>query len=164
MNALQALSDTNLKVSEARALLSELEESETKYLAAREKKAMERITVVLRESRELIEETKANYDEVQRFHQTVSSFADFLKEGHTRFKEILTIFSEKEAEWSSDMERQEAELVQMKKILSVERTKIANDKKSIEFARKEIENGNKKLQDERGTLERAIIRLNDKQI
>ncbi len=164
MQALQALSATNLKVSEARALLSELEETETVYLEAREKKAMARITALLEKSRDVIRETKENYDEVQRFHQTVSSFADFLKEGHARFQSVLTLYSESEAAWNASMEEQETELAQAKQDLSVDRIKLANEGKSIESSKKELESANRRLESDRGALERAIIRFKSKRI
>lgn len=43
MKALQFLSETNLKVSAAKAHLEDLRQDEMRYLVAREKKAMERI-------------------------------------------------------------------------------------------------------------------------
>ncbi len=42
MNALKVLAETNVKISEAKQALFEMEKMETEYLIAREKKARER--------------------------------------------------------------------------------------------------------------------------
>lgn len=164
MEALQALADTNLKISESRALLTTLEEAETKYLVERERMATTRITEVLEASREVVLETKANYDEVQRFHGSVVAFADFLRQAYARFEAVVTLFDEKSRLWTTNIERQEAEIAEIRKLFSVDRAKIANEKKNIEVATKDLENGNRKLEDDRGTLERAIKRLKENNI
>lgn len=46
MEAVKALSDLTLKISEQQNLLCKLQEEETEYLIEREKKAMERIKLL----------------------------------------------------------------------------------------------------------------------
>lgn len=159
MDALKALTDLNLKVSEARAELSEIENTKTEYIVEREKEAVERIEASLNASKDILRETRENYGLVSDFCNTMTGFADFLKEAHARFDEAVASFDESKVIFEAEMSRQENEIAETKKIIATERVKIANDKKSIENSKKTLEKTARKLEDERGTLERAIKRL-----
>ncbi len=159
MEALKALSDMNLKVSEVRAELSELETMKEAFIVSREKEVSERIDALLQESRETIKETVQNYQDMKSFHKEVSTFADILRENKESFVKLVDSFEESKELWSKQVEEQENALIEAKKTLTVDRVKIENDRKSIESARKELERATRKLESDRGTIDRKIARL-----
>lgn len=164
MDSVKELAATNLKISEAKNIIFKLQEDETVYLEEREKKALVRIDKVLEDSRELLDLTKGNYNEVHEFCKTISSFANFLSEAHTKFGGVLESYKERNDEWNIEIDRQNAELEEIRKNITIERSLLANEKKNIEKAREGIEKEMKKMVDERGTLDRAIIRLKEGRI
>lgn len=164
MESLKALADLNMKVSEARELLSSLQETETEYLVARESTAIERIRKTVSESGDLLAEVRNNYREVENFYKTVSSFSEQMKETHTAFSSLLGDFKMSQVEWDRHIETQEEEISTLRRDIGVEKVRITNEKKNIESARKKLEDECKKIADQRGTLERAIKRLKDNRI
>lgn len=164
MDTVKELAATNIKISEAKNILFKLQEQETEYLEEREKKALARIDKVLEDSRELLANAKGNYEEIHEFCRTITSFAEFLSEAHTKFGGVLESFKERNDEWNKELDRQNAELAEIRKNITIERSLLANEKKNIEEARKSIEKEMKKMVDERGTLDRAIKRLKEGRI
>lgn len=164
MDATKELAATNMKISEAKNIIFKLQEDETKYLEEREKKALERIDKVLDDSRELLDLAKGNYNEVHEFCKTITTFANFLSEAHTKFGGILESFKERNDEWNKEIDRQNAELAETRKNILIERSLLENEKKNIEKARQEIEKAMIKMKDERATLDRAITRLKEERI
>lgn len=146
MESLKALADTNLKISEAKTLLRDLQESETEYLNEREKKALERIQKVLDESTKLVAKTRNNHEEIHKFCTEVSSYAGFLKEIHVKFQAMLADFKERDVQWNLQCTRQHEELALIRK-------GIEHDQKDIETGRDEIKQGNEKAEQEKALIE-----------
>lgn len=79
-NTLKQLADTNVKVSEAKDVLERLKSMEVEYLESREKKVRDKVQKVLNESKDLLEETRKNYQSINTLCDTVVSYVDFIKE------------------------------------------------------------------------------------
>lgn len=161
MTALRGLADINMQIGAARGILTTLQEQETEYLVSREKKAVDRITKVLQESSDLVEETNKNYDQIIEIVETVKSGAGFLAKVYASFKEYVSIFEKAKTAWERDIENQETTISEVKKALRVERVKLDNEKKSLDDTRAKLIEDERKINDDRATLERAIKRLNE---
>lgn len=159
MEALQALAETNLKVSEVRALLIKLEETEKEYLQGREQRAMERIKEVHAESAELLKETQQNYEGTRDILSSVSEFAEFLKGAYADFRGILDDFDRRNTLWEKNCTTWEAEAKATRDAIKVQQAKIENDKKANKQREQELEATRKQITDLKATLERTISRL-----
>lgn len=159
MDALKALSDTNLKVSEARALLTELEETETKYLVLREEKAMSRIRESVEASRLLINEIGENYSAVQDITKTVCGFVEYLREANVSFYSLLESFAEKSDAWDVKVEAQHAEIEDMRKQILAGKTQLSHEKESLGAQFLELETKTKVLRDREGVVDRNTQRV-----
>jgi hypothetical protein len=162
MAALKSLADTNIKISDAKTALSKLKELETSYLLEREEKEAKAVEKVLDGSRKLILEAKRNYEEVQQFNNTVSSFADFLLEAYGSFKELVGAFERKQDAREHDGRRQLESIAEIRKQIKADEALRGDEWKAIDQAKKEITSQTRRLKDERGTLDRAWKELENK--
>lgn len=164
MDALKALSDTNLKVSEARNTLTKLQETETEYLVSREKKAVEKVQKVLELSHNLVEETNKNYEYLESLARTIHDGGKFLSEAQEKFHALIEAKDEHYKLWERDIKNQEETIASLMKGLKIKETEIESGKKQIELGNRKVQEEVIRMKDERGTLDRAIIRLKDKRI
>lgn len=159
MDALSLLSTINMKASEARIALSQIQEEETLYLVEREKKAFARIQKVVEESSSILEQAYKNYEDVNEIVKVATEFTKVIQDAREQLGEMHTLFEERNTEYDKNIKKQEEKLLELKKILEIDRTELQNSKKTLEMEKEKIKQERKKIQDERGTLERAINRL-----
>lgn len=164
MQALQALADTTLRVSAAKASLIKLEETETEYLVSREKKAVDRIQAAFDASKGLVEETNKNYELIADFATSVREGATFLAEAYEKFTAFCTEKTAFFEAWERDIKNQEETVNGLRKLLKVEKVVIESDKRGIETTKRALSEQSRKIEDDRGTLERAVKRLKDNRI
>lgn len=164
MEALKALADTNIKISEAKGALFKLQETETEYLVVREKKAMDRIEKTIADSREFVDEAKKNYEEVKDFALEASSFAESLIKARGIFHKLLEEFEERNVIWEQDIGQQQDEIAEEKKNLKAQKVVIENDRKSLTKARVQHASDTLRLAGEWKELDRAITRLKEGRI
>jgi hypothetical protein len=164
MESLKALSDINLKVSEAKNLLFKLQEDETAYLVTREQKAMDRIQKVVEESQCLVLEADQNHAQIKALIVEVSAFVEHLLRIQANFQGLLAEFEERNVQWERDIGKQQDDIVEIRKAIKIETNQVENDRKNVELARKKLTEDQKKLDSDRGTLERAIKRLKENRI
>lgn len=164
MDAVKAIADANLKISEARNTIFKLEETETEYLVAREKKALDRIQVVVEESQEVLETAKRNFDEVKALGNSVSEFSRSLLLLLEGFKGLVDGFEERNVLWEQQIGKQQDDLVELKKGLKSESVRIENDKKSLEQGRNVLREEETRIRVKWGEIDRAIIRLKEGRI
>jgi len=139
MDTIKELASTNMKISEAKNILFKLQEDETVYLEEREKKAIDKIQTILDESKDLLDQTHSNYEEVHQLCQMVSSFTEFLSEAHGKFSDMLETFQLRSDEWDAKVKKQEEEFAEIRKGIKVQQSHIENDKKTIAKNFKKIE-------------------------
>lgn len=164
MESLKALTDINLKISEAKNSLFKLQEAETEYLQDREVRAMDRINQVVADSGELVKEADKNHGQIKELLTEVSAFAHNLIDIQENFNGILEEFDQRNIEWERKIGKQQDDIAEIRKLQKVEEVQIENDKKSLEQARKRLNDDQRKLDSDRGTLQRAIERLKNNKI
>lgn len=164
MDALRALSDTNLKVSAARVLLETLQKDETVYLQGREKRAVERIESVLKDSGDVLAQVSENYATTANLSNEVSQVCDKITELISVFTESRDLFATKCDDFDAYIGSQEDALVKLKQDLKVQKTMLDIKEKTLERASKQIDSDRRKLIDDRGALERSIKRLKEGRI
>lgn len=159
MESVKALSEINLKISEAQNTIFNLQEEETKYLTEREQKAIDRIKKAVADSKELFKEAKENHQAVKELSTGITEFSSKLLNLYQDFHITLEEFDLRNTAAEKYFNKQEQEIAEIRKEIKTEKIKINNDKKSLIKARKELENDQKKLASDRGTLQRAVERL-----
>lgn len=138
MNSVKALADTNLKISEAKNLLFKLQEDETEYLINREKKALDKISKVFVESKDLLDKTHQNYEEIHQFCKTVSEYADFLAENHSKFQDMLATFHKRNELWEENVKKINQELADQRHAIKQDTEAITEREKRISEAKENI--------------------------
>lgn len=164
MEALEALAHTNIKVGEARGLLSQLKADETKYLAERDKKALESIQNILTESQEELKNAFSNYEEIKKFASDASNFSQALLESYNEFLELKKTFDEYTTSFEENIKVTQSQLEETKKQIKVDRMQLKADQEAVSRAWKQIALDKIKIKDERQTLERAMARLKENKI
>ena len=164
MDALNALVQANLSVSDAKNKLVKLKEEENVYIAEREREALARIQSILDESNEILTNINTNYAEIKHIYETVSNIAAFLDESHAKLQGLHTLFTQKTELWEQEIAEKEKSMEELKKNLQVQTTLIENEKVSLKSKEKSLKAFERKLNDERGTLERAVARLKEGRI
>lgn len=146
MDIMKELASTNIKISDAKNLVLKLQEEETEYLVNREKKALAKVDNVLAESKDLLNRTHENYEEIHQFCQTVSQYADFLKETQDKFQDMLLLFERKNELWEENIKKINQEIADQRHI-------IKQDTENIEKREKIIIESTERLNKEKGHIE-----------
>lgn len=164
MEALQALSGVTLQISQSRADLNKLQESETVYLLEREEKAIARIRKVLDDSHALVEETNKNYELIHDLAVAVGEGTNFLHEAYEKFKALVETFEKKEIERERDIKNQEETVEGLRRLLKIEKVAIDSARNQVEADKKELKAKTFKFNDDQAALIRAINRLKEGRI
>lgn len=159
MDALRALSETNLEVSKVKKVLEDLKSDENVYIKEREEKVLAKIQTLLDESKEITKETVGNYTAIQDLMKETRILSQFVVEAHGELTELIKTFEETTKDWDAEVKNMQNELAEVRKQLKVEAIQIKNDQDSIEKRKKEVKNEERKVKDQRETLERALNRL-----
>lgn len=153
MQALQTLADTNLKISEAKNTLLRLQEEETDYLVSREKKAVEKIEQVVKDSQSLVNEIKDNHEKVQEFYQTVSSFTGFMTETYDKFHHISEDFEKRTEAWEIKVKTQMSDVSLIRKEVQKDREKLDKELEALKDKEKGLKALAGHLESRQTTLE-----------
>lgn len=160
MEALKALSDVNIKISEAHNSLRKLQEDETEYLVLREKKAMDRIEKTIQDSQELLEQADKNYGEIKEIARLIHEFTQNLIKLSSDYRLLIAEFEARNTDWERNIGRQQDELAEKRQNLNALQTFLENDRKGLEIERAKLVEDQKKLNSDRGLLDRTIKRIN----
>lgn len=153
MNALKALADTNLKVSEARNVLFKLQEDEMEYLEIREKKALIKIQKALSDSQELIDETHKNYEKVTDFCQIISNYFDFLDKTHEKVQKMIDSFNERNEIWDKSFTKQQEDIAYQKRLISQDSKMLDTKEKQLNEMKVRLKKQQEHLESRQATLE-----------
>jgi len=164
MDAVKALADTNIKISEARDTLAKIKALESSYLSDREKKAIEMIEKIIKDSENLLKEAKNNYEEIISLYNTVSGFSSFLTDSYGKFKEMLVEFEKKNILWTASLNAREEELSQISATIRLDKVRIKNDRESLNRKEEDLKLERRKINDDRAVIDRAITRLKEGKI
>jgi uncharacterized protein YukE len=163
-DTLKELADVNVKISEARNELLEIESSKNDYIKLREDETIQRVNKVLKSSEKVIKMAHSNYEEVRTFVNTVSGYKAAVDEGYSTLKDIIKDFNEYQDEWEKQNEDQIHSLSDLEKKVKKDRELLGRERKDVEKFKKSVELERRKVADDRGTLNRAIKRLKSKKI
>jgi len=164
MDTVKALAETTAKVSEAKNILFKLQEEETEYLIAREKKALTKINSLYEESKHVFKDIQTNYQGAQDILKEVTNTTEFLNESHGKFQGLLKDFEEYQENWDKNCKNQEEKWAVLKREVEVEKVLIKNEKESIERQKTLLEQEKRKIEDQKETIKRTIERLKTNKI
>lgn len=159
MDAIRAIADANLKVSEAKNALLAVKNDEAKYIKEREAITRSSIEKILEESKAILDGAYANYAEVKALQKDVLELASWIIDGQKSFSSMLADFEKMSSEFSAYMEEKEKDIASKRTEIMADKIRIANDRQGVEDARKRLEIDRRKVEDSRGVVERQIIRL-----
>lgn len=155
MESLKALSDINLKVSEARNLLTELEEQETEYLVFREKKVMGRIKKTISDSQEMVKEADKNHGQIRELLESINGFCENIIKIQEQFSEVLEVFNKRNEVWEKNINLQQYSVAEIRKEIKLHSQVIENDKKSLNFTKKLLESQKAHIESQQATLTKS---------
>ncbi len=164
MEVIQALATVNMKVSEAKGLLSKLEEQETEYLIEREARVMARIGKVLEESQQAIIDAHGNYAEKQKVAQSLSDFVTLLVETCEKFEKMREAYDEKTIVWENKVKTDETRLAELQRLIKVDGELLKEGKDALDRRENKLKQMERKITDDRGVIEREIKRLKEGRI
>jgi len=164
MDALRALSDTNMEVSRARETLSILKKDEAGYLEEREKKVIQHVHKALEDSEDIIKKTIQNYELVKDFAVSVSEAGKAIGEAVEEITKYSEVHEERISAWEARCKEQDNWIAEQKKVIQLSNVLLNSEKESIERQKKLLADGNRRLASDRATLERAIKRLKEGRI
>lgn len=155
MEAMKALGETNLKISEAKNILAKLQETESEYIKQREATVLKQIQKNLKESEDIINKTNANYSQIQDLYKTVCGVVDYINNTLTVLDTTVASFDKASSKFESDIKEQQIEIESIKKTLKLDTVQIQNDKKSLIAKEKRLEEVKKHLESRQNALEKA---------
>lgn len=163
MDIIKELAAATLKISETQNRIFKLREEEDLYLTIREKAAMERVDMVLEESKELLSKTHENYDEIHNICKSITNISDFVSETYDKITGLLADINERSDKWDKEVIRQTKEFEEIRKRITIDKAIITNDKKTIEKANEEIEKEKAHIESRQAQIKVALQLLDNKQ-
>lgn len=163
MDIMKELAAANLKVSETQNVIFKLKEEEKDYLTIRERAAMERVEMVLDESKELLANTHKNYEEIHSICGSITNISNFVSETYDKVHSLLEDINKRSDKWDKEVERQQKEFEEIRKRIIADKAIIANDKKTIEKANEEIEKEKAHIESRQAQIKVALQLLEKKQ-
>ena len=158
-NTVKEIAALHEAVSSANVDLMKLKEETEKYLVTREQEAEERVIKVLKESRDALEETSKNHNELSGFSRDLKAYAIELKVLATDISALFKNFNTRMGEANTDMEINQKIVSELLKKIKIERVEVQEDRKLLVAERAEIDEQHRLLKDKREVLERAWAEL-----
>jgi len=138
-NSVKELAETSVKISEAKTILLNLENTKDEYISKREQETIEKIQGIFDKSTESIKNIRQNNEEIHTLYTVVSTYKQFLSEAYTDFKEMLTEFNEKSDLWDKKVENQYKEFSKIEESIKKDTEDIENTKKDIKKEKEQID-------------------------
>jgi len=159
MDALRVLSETNLEMSKAKALLLELQKNERAYFNDRENRVSVTIQKLMDDSSDVIRSATATYDEIMALSKEISAFVDILVDANTQFDTIISDFERKKEEWDTEVKEKDKQVEENNRKIESIQTIIKNDKVSISKELKKLEDRVRIVSAREGDVERNHARI-----
>lgn len=158
-DAVKKLSEIQISLSEGLAALKTLKENTEEYMVFREKEAEQRVTKVLKESRDALENISINYDQLTRFREELQAYANQIKNGSDIVVTLFKNFRKSIDEADEDMKDHYASIKEVEKQIKIENSLIKVQREEIKKDRLKLEDETRLLADRRGALERGFEEL-----
>jgi len=158
-NTLKELADVQTNVALCRAELLKLKETTEEYMVVREKEAEDRVTKVLKESREALDETTNNQRELLTYNKELQAYANELKKSAFDIMTLFEDFGRRMKEADEDLKEGQIHVTELLTKIKIERVQVQEDRKLLQGEREEMTQANRLLDDRRKALERAWAEL-----
>lgn len=156
MEALQALSGVNLKISEAREVLAQLESGKEKFLEARGNDEVARINQVLADSKALLDNINANYGEITELATIVKETAASLVSIYNAFDQYVGWWQQYRADREKALDERESQVRALLRQCGIDRTKLSNEAAGLETIKESLKKREMQLADDRAALEKNM--------
>lgn len=166
-NTAKELADMGVNLSLARAEFKDLKDNTEKYLVNREKEAEERVIKVFKKSREALEETTKNHDQLSSLNRELKAYAIEMKGLATDIATLFEDFNNRMTEADSDMKEFFLKVSDIVREIKLGRSEIEIKKKLLEGERLDIAKDRRLLKDRQEMLKRGfeeLKKLKDKKI
>lgn len=163
-STIKALSTMQGSLSDAKAELIKLKEGKELYLETREKEVYDRITRVLAESREALEQITKNHDELSHYGDDLKAQATDLHLLSTQIVALSQHFRDWMDEETKKLDNGFMALADERMVMRTLSVNIAEDRKQLKHESAKVAEEMRLLIDRRGLLERGFAELKRKQI
>jgi isopenicillin N synthase-like dioxygenase len=164
-NAMKQLTEISQGISILRSALDSLGDATNDYFKSMENETTNRVDKVLRESREALENTTQNHNQLSEYNKELTAYHNQIKDFTKTLTTLSQDFAKKMDESDKDMKEHHENISEMLKQIKIQRVNIEEDKKQLLREKKRIEEETRLLVDRRGALERGfkeLQRLNNK--
>lgn len=161
-DTLKELSEMQQTISLGRAELRKIKEETEAYMVLREKDAEERVIKVLQQSRDALDETTKNHDELSAYSTELKAYATELKSFSLDITDLFKDFNTRMKKAEEDLDKYHEMVSQKLEKIKIERVQVTEDRKLLEGERKEVAKETYLMKDRRAALERAWEELEKK--
>ena len=126
MKTLKEVADANVKLSEMKADMANLESEKENFFKLREDELIGKLKKTLDESQDFVNQTLSNYKQVKEFNDELVSFSNFIKESQSQLKEFVDSFQNEAKEIVRQLEEQDNRLEQQKRQIESDNFFIAH--------------------------------------
>lgn len=155
MDAMKVLGETNLKISEAKNILTKLQSTEAEYIQKREAKALEQIQKNLKDSKDIIDKTNSNYLKVKELNESVCSIVDYLDGVLSALNKTIETFDTVSSKFYDDVKSQKLEIENIEKALKLDVFQIQSEKKNIDRREKVLTDMKKHIESREESLKKS---------
>jgi chromosome segregation ATPase len=161
-DTLKELAEMQTAISQGNAELRKLKETTEEYLVVREGEAEQRVIEVLKKSREALEATTSNHDELSSYKGELNAFANELSELSSGIAALFKDFNTRVREADKDMEDHLVAVGEVLKQTKVAKSDVESQRKVLALERAEIRDGWRLLKDRQQTLKEGFEELKAK--
>lgn len=139
------LASISMKIAQARALISSLDESRAEYLDQREREALERIELAFAKSVDFLRAVGDNHDELVKYRNELTDYCNDLRYFNER---VTASHAEFENYFADEQQKLDAKLALMKEL----QQQTKRDISLVQAERKQIATDRRKLADEERSI------------
>ena len=155
MEAMKTLAELGMKVSKAKAVLSEMEQAKDDFINSRKKEVEKEIDNLLKQSKDILDEISSNNVATVSLFNTVNVFTDFLEEAYTTFNEEITEFKRYEDEYCNYVAKEDKKLLERKNELIKQGSELKTAEEKLQSWEKELEKTQTRINSRRLALAQA---------
>jgi len=155
MEAMKTLAELGMKVSKAKAVLSEMEQAKDDFINSRKKEVEKEIDNLLKQSKDILDEISSNNVATVSLFNTVKVFTDFLEEACTTFNEEITEFKRYEDEYCNYVAKEDKKLLERKNELIKQGSELKTAEEKLQSWEKELEKTQTRINSRRLALAQA---------
>jgi len=155
MEAMKTLAELGMKVSKAKAVLSEMEQAKDDFINSRKKEVEKEIDNLLKQSKDILDEISSNNVATVSLFNTVKVFTDFLEEAYTTFNEEITEFKRYEDEYCNYVAKEDKKLLERKNELIKQGSELKTAEEKLQSWEKELEKIQTRINSRRLALAQA---------